>query len=232
MAQERPIGDVLWVEPLLTLPYEQLNTYEQFALTVYARVLVAREESTLALELMQGLLARYQRHNQQWKAISIMPWLALLLVKNGEPESAFHIINAAVAMAEEERILRSFLDAGPTVGEQIGRLLQQHILAKPLQYEVTPAYLSTLLKAFKADTVTQTRETGVPIEGTGFHLTEREVEILQLIVQGYSNQGIAETLVIELSTVKWHTGNIYSKLGVARRSQAIKLAKGLNIISW
>jgi LuxR family maltose regulon positive regulatory protein len=62
-------------------------------------------------------------------------------------------------------------------------------------------------------------------------LSERELEILQLIASGSSNQEIAEILVIALSTVKSHINNLYGKLGTNRRTQAIALARDLGLLS-
>ncbi|TYQ13207.1 UNVERIFIED_CONTAM: LuxR family maltose regulon positive regulatory protein [Acetivibrio alkalicellulosi] len=61
-------------------------------------------------------------------------------------------------------------------------------------------------------------------------LTKREIEILELISEGMSNQAICQKLYLSLGTVKWHTSNIYSKLGVRGRTQAIALARKLKII--
>ena len=57
-----------------------------------------------------------------------------------------------------------------------------------------------------------------------YHLTEREVDVLRLLVEGMSNPTIADELVISKATVKYHVGSILSKLGVANRSEAIALA--------
>ena len=61
-------------------------------------------------------------------------------------------------------------------------------------------------------------------------LTQRELEILRLIREGYSNQEIAERLVITLHTVKKHSSNIYSKLGVNNRTQAVARARQLGLV--
>jgi WD40 repeat protein/serine/threonine protein kinase len=61
-------------------------------------------------------------------------------------------------------------------------------------------------------------------------LTQREQEILQLIIEGLSNKEIAQKLVVTLSTVKWYVGQIYDKLGVRSRVQAIVRARELNLI--
>lgn len=60
-------------------------------------------------------------------------------------------------------------------------------------------------------------------------LSQREIEILTLISQGYSNQQIAGRLYLTVGTVKWHTSNIYGKLGVNRRTQAVAMAKQAGI---
>jgi ATP/maltotriose-dependent transcriptional regulator MalT len=61
-------------------------------------------------------------------------------------------------------------------------------------------------------------------------LSERELEILRLVSQGFSNREIADQMVIALGTVKTHVHNIYSKLGVESRTQAIARARDLNLI--
>jgi LuxR family maltose regulon positive regulatory protein len=61
-------------------------------------------------------------------------------------------------------------------------------------------------------------------------LTERELEILRLIGEGHSNQAIADTLIIAVSTVKRHINNIYGKLGVQSRTQALARARALNLL--
>ena len=62
-------------------------------------------------------------------------------------------------------------------------------------------------------------------------ITPRELEVLQLMAQGHSNQQIAEQLFVSLNTVKTHISNVLSKLNAARRTQAIQKAKTLGLIS-
>ena len=62
-------------------------------------------------------------------------------------------------------------------------------------------------------------------------LSERELEVLQLISIGLSNQEIADRLIIAVSTVKSHINSLYSKLGTHRRTQAIAMARDLGLIS-
>jgi NarL family two-component system response regulator LiaR len=64
-----------------------------------------------------------------------------------------------------------------------------------------------------------------------FGISNRELEVLGLMAQGHSNQEIADQLFVSLNTVKTHSSNLYAKLDVKRRTQAIQKAKALNIIS-
>jgi DNA-binding NarL/FixJ family response regulator len=61
-------------------------------------------------------------------------------------------------------------------------------------------------------------------------LSKRELEVLQLMAEGFSNHEIAEKLYVSLSTIKTHSRNLFDKLGVARRTQAIDKAKKLSLI--
>ncbi|MDB5124520.1 MAG: liaR 1 [Mucilaginibacter sp.] len=62
------------------------------------------------------------------------------------------------------------------------------------------------------------------------HLSTRELEVLQLIANGLSNQQIAERLFVSLNTIKTHTSNLFLKMEVERRTQAIEMAKRLGLI--
>ncbi len=69
----------------------------------------------------------------------------------------------------------------------------------------------------------------VALKETG--ISKRELEVLQLMEQGLSNQEIADQLFVSLNTVKTHTSKVFEKLNVNRRTQAIVKAKELKIIS-
>jgi LuxR family maltose regulon positive regulatory protein len=61
-------------------------------------------------------------------------------------------------------------------------------------------------------------------------LTAREMEVLSLMCEGYSNQKIADVMIVSVNTVKKHTSNIYSKLGVRNRAQAVLKAREIDLI--
>ena len=62
-------------------------------------------------------------------------------------------------------------------------------------------------------------------------LSERDIQVLQLIAEGLTNREIASRLYLALNTVKAHTGNIYGKLGVHNRTQAVARARALGLLS-
>jgi LuxR family maltose regulon positive regulatory protein len=115
-------------------------------------------------------------------------------------------------LAEPEGYVRLFFDEG----QPVIPLLQQ-VASRG------SAYAGMLLAAF--DSPDGERFTKTPLHPDAYvlvePLTKRELEVLRLVCEGFSNQEIAEKLVITMSTVKKHTGNIYGKLGVSSRAQAI-----------
>ena len=80
------------------------------------------------------------------------------------------------------------------------------------------------------DAEPQTEPTQSPNKELSKLLTQRELEVLRLVVAGLSNREIAEQLVLTLGTVKWYTNEIYSKLGVRSRTQAVALANRLDLL--
>ncbi len=65
---------------------------------------------------------------------------------------------------------------------------------------------------------------------TELHISERELEVLQLMAQGLSNQQIGDRLFVSLNTIKTHSANLFAKLDVQRRTQAVEKAKRLSLI--
>lgn len=63
-------------------------------------------------------------------------------------------------------------------------------------------------------------------------ISKRELEVLELMAQGLANQEIADKLFVSLNTVKTHSSNLFSKLEVSRRTQAIQKAKELSLIPF
>ena len=93
-----------------------------------------------------------------------------------------------------------------------------------------PRYVSTLLSAF-GEPQNPTLPPSSPRQGSLTEpLTEREREVLRLLLAGASNREIARRLVLSVNTVKRHVYNLCSKLGVQSRAQAIARARNFNLL--
>ena len=101
-----------------------------------------------------------------------------------------------------------------------GLWVGSHLLKRKAEKEVIVQTL-TVAEAVAAN----------PELAAGNGITVRELEVLQLIAQGHSNQEIADKLFVSLNTVKTHSSNLFLKLDVRRRTQAVQKAKELKLIS-
>jgi LuxR family maltose regulon positive regulatory protein len=131
--------------------------------------------------------------------------------------SALSALERALSLAEPEGYVRTFIDEG----EPMARLLRQ-----ALSQGIASNYAARLLAAFDAEVALTPSAMDALVEP----LTERELEVLRLIVAGLSNPDIAEDLFIAVSTVKSHVNHIYGKLGVENRVQAINRARSLGLL--
>ena len=122
----------------------------------------------------------------------------------------------AMTSFEEEELVQGVLAAGA-----ISYLLK-NVSSDELAAAIRAAFLgrSTLSPEAATALIHATRPTKQP----SFDLTEREREVLNLVVQGHSNQQIADAMVITVATVKAHISNILSKMEVSSRTEAIAYA--------
>jgi LuxR family maltose regulon positive regulatory protein len=90
-----------------------------------------------------------------------------------------------------------------------------------------------LLTAFPSTKPEEAASTKPRVDQSGLiePLSEREIEVLQLIAQGLSNREVGDRLYLTLNTVKAHSRTIYSKLGVNNRTQAVAKARALGILA-
>ncbi len=138
-------------------------------------------------------------------------------------------VKAALSLAEPENCITLFVEAGDTIAKALTTLLRQKDLGA-----VSADFVRSIVAAFPQ----ASSPVSVPIPSPPpvlddeliEPLSKRELEILQLIGAGYSNQRIAEKLVVTLHTVKKHSSNIYGKLGVSSRTQAVARARQLNLL--
>jgi len=129
----------------------------------------------------------------------------------------------AMTSFEEEELVQGVLAAGAisyliknVTSDELAKAIRDAVSGKPT---LSPEAARVLIQA--------TRPTKQPL----FDLTEREQEVLNLVVQGQSNQQIADTLVISVATVKAHISSILSKLQVSSRAEAIAYAIKNKLVS-
>src|SRR5207302_8012772 len=92
-------------------------------------------------------------------------------------------------------------------------------------------YLDTLLAAFQQESKADVRaREPIKMQPLSEPLSERELQVLQLLARGVSNQEIAQELVIVIDTVKRHISHIFSKLGAKNRVQAVRQARELGLL--
>jgi LuxR family maltose regulon positive regulatory protein len=126
----------------------------------------------------------------------------------------------ALALAEPEGYVRLFVDEGPPLARLLRRMQEEGGKVN--------VYLHTLLAAFgRQPDLHPTSFSPPPSEEP---LSEREREVLRLIAEGLSNQELAARLYLSPHTIKVHTRNIYGKLGVTSRTQALARARALGIL--
>jgi ATP/maltotriose-dependent transcriptional regulator MalT len=106
-------------------------------------------------------------------------------------------------------------------------------LAKKLTRPKTEVIKETVVVEKEITVYKQAQEPFLPDTGMigRLGISQREMEVLQLMAGGATNQEIADTLFVSLNTIKTHTSRLFEKLDVKRRTQAIEKAKRLNIIS-
>lgn len=134
-----------------------------------------------------------------------------------------HIQVIVLTSFKEQELVQGALKAGA-----IGYLLKD-VTADELANAIRAAYAGkpTLAPEAAQALIQATR---MPAEKIGFDLTEREKEVLALMVEGLNNNQIAKHLVISVSTAKFHVSSVLSKLRASSRTEAVALALQNNLV--
>ena len=149
---------------------------------------------------------------------------AVALHAHDEKAKAAQLLGGALALAEPGGFIRSFVDEGAPMAELLTRMNASREDGTLRVKE----YIHKLLAAFgKQKDVYPSALIQQPLAEP---LSQRELEVLQLIAQGLSNREISERLFLALDTVKGHNRRIYSKLQVQRRTEAVSRARELGLL--
>ena len=215
-----------------SLVFAELWMWLEAPLLTQTRVLIAigsSESLNQAAELLQTI-----RHKSEtcWftsQTIEAAVLQSLVLEKQGRTDDAMVTLDEALSLAEPGEWIRPFVEAGPVMVDLLKRMQRRNIAVG--RVETLLAALEKMLPAFVQqasgrDRLEPQKEPPPLIDP----LTNRELDILELLDRRMQNKEIAEKLCISPQTVASHLKNIYQKIGVNNRLKAVQAAKRLKII--
>lgn len=228
--------------PLTDYPY---HIYEYLVMT-QARLLIAvgrsqGNESYLrqSAELLGSIIQEAKRFQRVTSVIESYVLQAMTQKSLGEIQQAAKTLKSALALGEPEGFRRVYLDGGQPVAEILADCQTEPQESESLL--PSTAFMESLQIDFQSEVQCESiplptnRIPSEPLfaktkDGLPITLSAREVEVLKLIAAGKSNQEISAELYLALNTVKRHAYNIYAKLDVKKRTQAVSIARQMGLI--
>ena len=214
----------VWVRERRMSVDDDLSYVGEYDHITLARVLMARGTRTHdsgrieeAITLLDRLLIAAETGGRWRSVVEILILLALAQNDRGRGAAGLDPLGRALALAEPEGYVRTFVAEGTPMADMLGAAKRRGI---------APEYVRRLLDVFgRSD-----RPSGLS-ESLVEPLSERELDVLRLLASDLDGPGIADELVVGLSTVRTHTKSIYAKLGVNSRRAAVRRGEELGLIS-
>jgi LuxR family maltose regulon positive regulatory protein len=189
-----------------------------------ASLLIAQDRAAEALPLLTRLLQAATTMERHGDEIRYLIMISLAQHALGNDQAALDTLRQALTLAEPQDYVRIFVDEGFPMAE---------LLSLAIAHNIMSDYVRDLLAAFPKD-VLNAVPTGKVLKPKtptlNEPLSQREIEVLLLMAEGYKYKEIAARLVVSINTVRHHTRNIYGKLDANNRTQAIERAKELNLL--
>jgi len=198
--------------------------------TTWARVLMAQGKPELAAGTMAPLMQSAEEAGRTGDVIELLALMALALDARGQPVQAGTLIHRALTLAEPEGYVRLFVDEGRPMSALISRSLSQFEKGPRAGHKKLLAYIVRLQGAFSGKPAELHSDIDHGQRVMAEPLSGRELEVLGLVAGGLSNAEIAAKLFISVGTVKRHINNLFGKLEVRSRTQAIARAKSIGLI--
>jgi LuxR family maltose regulon positive regulatory protein len=203
-----------WLENVDLTVGPRLGNRQGTILLNAARVTLGTGKLDEALTLLSKIeSAAHNGGSLTWE-IEGLVLQGLIWHKKGESARAKSCIEKALSLAEKEGFIRMFLDEGQPMLDILRRSASR--------------FASRLLAA--VSTVSAQRIPASALPGLIDPLSERELEVLRLIASGRLNKEIGDQLYIAIGTVKRHTANIFRKLDVINRTQAVARSRELGLL--
>ncbi|MBI5962302.1 MAG: LuxR family transcriptional regulator [Chloroflexi bacterium] len=185
-----------------------------------AQVLLAQKQYAKVLERVEPILEDLENRASGYQLVRVLIWQAMAYHGLGQEAQALDSLRHALTLAAPEGYIRTFIVSGPALIP----LLHQ---ARATGME--PDYVNKLLASVGQGGKTKSTET-VPASRLVEPLSAREMDVLKLLAQACPDKKIAENLVITRETVHKHLKNIYGKLGVHSRTEAVLRARELTLL--
>jgi LuxR family maltose regulon positive regulatory protein len=232
LAQGDIDGAVRWAAPLMAMLDDSVQLPLLFAEIVEAlliRVFLAQGEIGKVLQWLDRLQDTAEQGGRDRRLIEVHLLRALAEQKRQSGtifhEAIGHLVRA-LELAEPEGFVLLFLEEGPALIPLLNAVVGHWAASDRVK-----KYARRLLSAFAEMGKPAAPHPPVEADGLVELLTPREMEVLQLVAAGDSNQAIADTLFITVRTVKKHISNILGKLEVDNRTQAALRARELGLVS-
>jgi LuxR family transcriptional regulator, maltose regulon positive regulatory protein len=186
-------------------------------------LIIQRTEDSLraAGQLLRAILDLATSAHDTRRTIETLALRSLWFQARGQTASTLETLARAVALARPGGFIRTFADLGPEMAVMLDRLRGQGVAGD---------YLERVLHAFPTAGPAGPEERTPPASELPEPLTPREAEILELLAQRLSDKEIAAMLVVSHHTIRRHVNNIYQKLGVNGRRQAVAKAVALGLL--
>jgi LuxR family maltose regulon positive regulatory protein len=243
-----------WVREQGISTEAEVRYLDEFDLLTLARIRLSEGSFVGVNELLERLLALAEAQKRTGSVLEILLTQALVHQAQGNDSQAFAMLECALALAQPEGYLRIFVDEG----EAMRLLILDFRMSiekqgRPNDHRLS-GYVDKLLAAFPESTeaLSQSkilapgasagvvnRKSIIDNRNSIFEtrnsiivdpLTDRELEILRLIAEGYSNGEISKRLYLALSTVKGHNLRIFNKLQAENRTEAVARARELGLL--
>lgn len=204
-------------------------------LLIHAKIALAQRRPAEAVRYVQPLLIKVRAQERSDSELRILIVLAQAYHALNDSRRSKQALEALLTIAQRGNYRRTLLDEGQSLISLIAELYRRQ--QKHYTGDVQPhtlEYMHGLLQSSGYNAIPRDwgtwqkrgQRTGIVASG----LSERELEVLKLIAEGHSNQQIAQALVVAESTIKTHLNNIYGKLNVNSRLQALTRAHATGIL--
>jgi LuxR family maltose regulon positive regulatory protein len=188
---------------------------------MWARLQLAQNRARAALDSLAMLLAEAEKQSRTRRLHEILVLRALAYLEIGSIDLAIDSFERSLKQAEPEGYMRVYLNEGAPMVK---------LLRETARRGIQKLYCVRLLSAFQPEQQILERAAGDGKAGLVEQLSERELEVLQLLAAGCTNREIGDRLYISLSTVKGHISSLNGKLLARNRTEAVAQARQLGIL--